>query len=337
LIQPKSVLDVGCGTGAWLAVFQRLGIQDVLGVDGPWADQRKLEVPRDRFVVFDLQKRFRMDRRFDLVLSLEVAQHLPGRCAEAFVTSLTELGPAVVFSAAIPFQGGIGHVNEQWPEYWAEHFRRKNYVAIDCIRRRIWSNPHVEWWFAQNTLVFAERAYVERHPWLQREFEATPREQLAVVHPRRYLELAESVQRLHQTVEDIAALVRPGDSFILVDGGELENMAAGGRQALPFLERDGQYWGNPPDDRTAIRELERLRRSGARFLVFAWPAFWWLDHYAGFHRHLRAKYQCSLQNNRLVAFNLTPPPAPSSKARITAGRRGRTGDRLSCQPGRRRI
>jgi SAM-dependent methyltransferase len=336
LIRPNSVLDVGCGTGGWLAVFQRLGIQEVLGVDGPWADQRKLEIPKDRFMVFDLQKPFRLDRRFDLVISLEVAQHLPGRCAEAFVTSLTELGPAIVFSAAVPLQGGIGHVNEQWPEYWAERFRRKGYVAIDCIRKRIWSNPHVEWWFAQNTLLFGERRYVERHAGLRREFAAAPGELLALVHPRRYLELAESVQRHQQIVQDIADLVRPGDSFILVDGGELENMVAGGRRALPFLERDGQYWGNPPDDRTAIRELERLRRSGARFLVFAWPAFWWLDHYTGFHRHLRAKFPCSLRNDRLVAFDLSPTARLSPKARAVAARRDPARDGLRRQRGGRR-
>jgi SAM-dependent methyltransferase len=309
------VLDVGCGTGSWLAVFQRLGIEDILGVDGPWADQRKLEIPKDRFVVFDLKKPFQMDRRFDLVVSLEVAQHLPDRCAEAFVASLTALGPAVLFSAAIPSQGGIGHLNEQWPEYWVEHFTRRGYVPVDCIRKRIWSNPHVEWWFAQNTLLFAERRCVDRHPRLKKEFENTESGQLALVHPRWYLRLAESVQRLRQTSEEIAALVPAGDTLILVDGGELENMVAAGRRALPFLERDGQYWGNPPDDGTAIRELERLRRAGARFLVFAWPAFWWLDHYTGFLRHLRAESRCVLENDHLVAFDLQPPKAKKGNHR----------------------
>jgi SAM-dependent methyltransferase len=308
MIKPTSVVDVGCGTGGWLAVFRSLGIEDVLGVDGSWADQKKLEIPQERFVVFDLKKPLRLDRRFDLVLSLEVAQHLADRYAATFVGSLTGLGPAVLFSAAIPYQGGIGHVNEQWPDYWVEHFGRHGYVPIDCIRPWIWSNPHVEWWFAQNTFLFAERPYAESHPALKRELDATQTGQLARVHPRRYLPLAESADRLHRTAEEIAALVAPADTMILVGGHELENMVAAGRRALPFLERDGHYWGNPEDDDTAIRELERLRRSGARFLVFAWPAFWWLDDYPEFHRYLRAAFPCTLQNDRLVAFDLKPGP-----------------------------
>ncbi|MBM4464923.1 MAG: glycosyltransferase [Chloroflexi bacterium] len=111
--------------------------------------------------------------------------------------------------------------------------------------------------------------------------------------------------RLHQAIQEISAFVPPGDAFILVDGdlwGAPEVLA--GRRRIPFLERDGQYWGPPADDDTAICELERLRRSGASFIVFAWPAFWWLDHYAGLHRHLRSAYRCALENDRLVVFDL---------------------------------
>jgi hypothetical protein len=116
--------------------------------------------------------------------------------------------------------------------------------------------------------------------------------------------VAESFSRLCRTAEEIAALVPPLDDFILVDDGELQDMIAAGRRALPFLERDGQYWGNPEDDLTAIRELERMRRSGVNFLVFAWPAFWWLDHYAEFRHYLRSEFRCALANDRLVAFDL---------------------------------
>ena len=315
LLRPRRVVDVGCGTGGWLAVFRALGVEDVLGVDGPWADRKKLEIPKGRFRVFDLKKPLRLGRRFDLVLSLEVAQHLPERCAQAFVSSLTGLGPAVLFSAAIPFQGGIGHVNEQWPEYWVEHFAREGYVPIDCVRKRVWGNPHVEWWFAQNTLLFAEKGYVERRPLLRRECEATCAGQLALVHPRPYVRLAGAAERLRRAAAEVAALVPPGETLILVGGAELENMVAAGRRALPFLERDGQYWGNPPDDRTAIRELERMRRAGACFLVFAWPALWWLEHYAGFLRHVRAEFSCVLENERVVVFDLRWLKAKKGKFR----------------------
>ncbi len=109
---------------------------------------------------------------------------------------------------------------------------------------------------------------------------------------------------LNLTTRDIAALILPGDKFILVDQDEYGSEIADRRRAIPFLERDEQYWGPPPDDATAIRELERLRRFGATFMVFAWPAFWWLDYYSGLQQHLRSEFRCVLENDRLVVFDL---------------------------------
>jgi hypothetical protein len=73
---------------------------------------------------------------------------------------------------------------------------------------------------------------------------------------------------------------------------------------LPFPEHDGQYWGPPADSDAAVRELERLQADGAEFIAFAWPAFWWLDFYAGLRTHLESRYQRVLQNERLVVFDL---------------------------------
>jgi glycosyltransferase involved in cell wall biosynthesis len=120
------------------------------------------------------------------------------------------------------------------------------------------------------------------------------------------------MQRLDATTEELAALVTPGETVIFVDEDQCNDRQGGsdlldGRRTLPFLERDGRYWGPPPDDQTAIAEFERLRRAGASFIAFAWPAFWWLDHYAGFHRRLREHFPCVLQNDRLVVFNLRSP------------------------------
>jgi hypothetical protein len=112
------------------------------------------------------------------------------------------------------------------------------------------------------------------------------------------------LRQIYLTTRDLAALIPAGATFILVDEDQLRSECAAGGRAIPFLERDGQYWGLPPDDETAIREMERLRRSGATFLVFAWPAFWWLEYYAGLHRYLRANFRCALENDRLVAFDL---------------------------------
>jgi hypothetical protein len=102
----------------------------------------------------------------------------------------------------------------------------------------------------------------------------------------------------------ILTLVPVEDMFILVDQDVFRNELVIERRVLPFTERDGQYWGPPADDISAIQELERLRRSGANFMVFAWPAFWWLDHYSGLNRYLRSKFQCRLESELVVVFDL---------------------------------
>ena len=188
LVQPSSVIDVGCGTGEWLSVFEEHGVEDVWGVDGGWVSKKRLEIAEERFVPFDLEQPFHMDRRFDLVVSLEVAEHLPQECANTFVESLTRLGPVVLFSAAIPHQDGANHINCQWPEYWAERFDEKDYVVIDCLRRKIWRNENVAKSYRQNILMFAAREHLEGLPSLSEEYTLHGTSQLSVVLPEKYLE-----------------------------------------------------------------------------------------------------------------------------------------------------
>jgi Glycosyl transferase family 2 len=112
-------------------------------------------------------------------------------------------------------------------------------------------------------------------------------------------------QRLDFVRHDIETLIPVGESFILVDGNHWGAEVSVGRRAIPFIERDGVYWGSPSDDAAAIQEVERHRRMGARFVVFGWPAFWWLDYYCGFRDYLESKFLCVLKNSRLVAFDLS--------------------------------
>jgi SAM-dependent methyltransferase len=189
LINPRSVIDIGCGTGSWLAVIKTHHIDDVLGVDGPWVPDKSLRIPKSCFLARDLTKPIDIERRFDLAISLEVAEHLDRDCARSFVDTLVKLSPVVLFSAAIPYQGGTHHVNEQWPDYWAELFGEHGYVAIDCIREKIWKNEEVDWFHAQNMFVFADRQQLVTNPKLQQAFERTKISQLCLVHPKKYLEL----------------------------------------------------------------------------------------------------------------------------------------------------
>jgi SAM-dependent methyltransferase len=190
-VHSRSVIDVGCGQGTWLSVFREHGVEDVWGVDGSHVDERLLEIPAQRFLAADLSRPLSLKRRFDLVVSLEVAEHLPADCADDFVESLTRLGPVVLFSAAIPYQGGACHLNEQWPSYWANRFHDRGYEPVDCLRRHIWEDRRVEWWYAQNALFYVERGYLDCHPLLQKEYEFAGRTVLPLVHPKRFLEWVE--------------------------------------------------------------------------------------------------------------------------------------------------
>ena len=115
----------------------------------------------------------------------------------------------------------------------------------------------------------------------------------------------EYLQRMVVLDEELTPLIPPGQRYILVDMNEWgSGQLLDNRQSIPFLEKDGMYWGAPPDDATAIKEFERLHYAGASFIVFGWPAFWWLDYYAEFARYLRTKFRCVLENERLVVFDL---------------------------------
>jgi SAM-dependent methyltransferase len=309
LVQPRSVIDIGCGAGTWLSVFKEFGIEAICGVDGDYVDEIFLKIPKEQFLPLDLSKPFHLGRQFDLVLSLEVAEHLPAESAGIFIDSLTRLGPVILFSAAIPHQGGTQHINEQWPEYWVEFFQYRGYVVIDCIRKRIWQNPNVESWYAQNVLVFVQKGYLDTHLLLKKEFENTAISQLSIVHPRKYLALVQWIERLYLAARDIAGVIPAKDEFILVDDENFGSLLSAGRRIIPFLEGGGLCMEPPPNDETAIQEVERLRRSGASFLVFAWPAFWWLDYYKVFRDYLISNFRCVLRNDRVVAFNLNSNPA----------------------------
>ena len=188
LIQPKTVIDIGCGTGVWLSVFKQYGVEDVWGVDGDCVDQQMLKIPRERFTAFDLTRPFRLNRKFDLVMSIEVAEHLPAANAESFVDSLVRLGDIILFSAAIPFQGGTNHLNEQWQTYWAELFKKNGYIAIDCIRNKIWNVDvlKVKRIYAQNMLLYAREDSLEYYPTLKNEVKNTRMDMLSIVHPKLY-------------------------------------------------------------------------------------------------------------------------------------------------------
>jgi SAM-dependent methyltransferase len=186
LAHPRSVVDVGCGLGSWLMAFREQGVEEVLGIDGDHVARDLLRIPADQFRALDLREPFDLGQTFDLALSLEVAEHIPAEAAHSFVESLTRLAPVIVFSCAVPRQGGTGHVNEQWPDYWANIFSEYHFVSIDAVRPRFWSDDRVRYFYAQNTILYVRATELDSYPPLAEMSLSEQGSPLPLVHPRLY-------------------------------------------------------------------------------------------------------------------------------------------------------
>ena len=186
LAPARSVVDAGCGDCAWLAAALACGAGEILGLEGPWIEEARLKIAPAQLRRVRLDRPFGIERRFDLAMSLEVAEHLPPERAAGFVEELTRLAPLVLFSAAVPGQGGVHHCNEQWPLYWARLFAAHGYRAIDVLRQRVWDDPAVAFWYKQNLLIFADASALAAYPNLAAAAAVSPPQPAALVHPDLY-------------------------------------------------------------------------------------------------------------------------------------------------------
>lgn len=170
----KTVLDVGCGQGAWGMSIDPV---NYTGIDGDYIQANQLLIQPDQFIAHDLTKKINLRKKFDLVISLEVAEHLPPEAADTFIDNLCRHSDTILFSAAIPKQGGNNHLNEQWQSYWADKFITRGFAVYDFIREQIWNNKDVPYYYRQNILVFSKRV-----------LETYNRPVIDVVHPDKYME-----------------------------------------------------------------------------------------------------------------------------------------------------
>ena len=190
-----SAVDIGCGVGTWLSVLQEKGVKEIKGFDGNWVNPDLLTIPQTCFEQVDLAKSMIiLPQRYDLALSLEVAEHLACDRATDFVSCLTALSDHVLFSAAIPRQGGRNHVNEQWQHYWVELFGAMNYAVHDFIRAAIWNDKRIPFWYRQNVLFFSKEQGSKDIP-LNSIFDncSLP---LDLVHPELYMIKANALMRV---------------------------------------------------------------------------------------------------------------------------------------------
>ena len=167
LIEPRSIVDVGCGAGSWLKAFAENEIGELRGYDGDYVDRRCLLIDAERFTPIDLSQAFSIDGHYDLAICLEIAEHIPPRNAPHLIEELVRAAPIILFSAAVPGQKDPGHVNEQWPAYWRSLFALHDYVLLDPLRPRLRDDRRVKWCYRQNILVFAKAGTIAGNPRLR--------------------------------------------------------------------------------------------------------------------------------------------------------------------------
>lgn len=180
----NSVIDVGCGVGTWLQAAQNLGVKDCRGIEGPWLKRSDVVAKNLAISMQNLLEPIVCNDRFDLALSLEVAEHLPLNRAEAFVSELCNLAPIILFGAAMPGQTrGINHINLQWQDWWRKKFADNGYEAVDALRPIIWRDTKIPIWYRQNALLYARPETFFSLGYTQNDFNFVA----DIVHPELYL------------------------------------------------------------------------------------------------------------------------------------------------------
>lgn len=253
LLKPRTVVDIGCGVGTWLSVYRQHGVQTVLGVDGDYVDRKMLLIEEAEFLPKNLSEPLQLDHRYDLAQSLEVAEHLEAKHAGRLIATLVGLSDVVLFSAAVPFQGGTEHVNEQLIGYWVRLFQDHDYHAIDCLRPAIWDASDVEVCYRQNIMLFSSRKHITSHECLREAHEKTNPAMLSVIHPELFIP---RVNRL------LSVLLSAGKQIHA--NGNLKMAEEIYRQIIGLNMNSSEAWGlfgqlafQVGDSETAVKSLSR--------------------------------------------------------------------------------
>jgi len=153
----NSVVDFGCAEGTFLHTLKTLGTNEILGLDGHWVKEEWLVISKDEFLEANFEQPIKLSKKYDLAISLEVAEDIQEKNAYQFIKSLTKSSDFILFSAAIPKQGGLNHVNEQWQSYWKKLFARVNFACLDYLRPIFWDNEKIATYYKQNTLLYVKK------------------------------------------------------------------------------------------------------------------------------------------------------------------------------------
>ncbi len=209
ILNPSSVVDFGCGRGYWLQQFLSLGITNVRGFEVQDFPNDQWVVDKSLVVQCDLTKEILPERRYDLAICIEVAEHLPISAADQLISNIVAHSDFVMFGAAIPYQEGAGHINENWIEFWLQIFASKKYVCFDIFRWKHWNDREIHWWYRQNTVLFVKES---RLPFMAKLGYHHSKIVYSVVHPEMYLlsinrSRAKGNWRLEKDIDQYYALI----------------------------------------------------------------------------------------------------------------------------------
>jgi len=201
VFKPESVVDIGCGSGYWLKVWKEdMKVDEILGIEGDYVTKEFFQLDLKYLKTADLKLPLKLEKKYDLVMSMEVAEHIPEEHSDTFIDNLVNAGDVILFSAAIIGQVGTYHVNEKMPEYWAQKFIKHGYVPVDFIRPRIWNNNDIQYWYRQNTLIFIKESRLHEFPQLNFAVQATDPNFLTRIHPDKYFFYVEENKQLKNII-----------------------------------------------------------------------------------------------------------------------------------------
>jgi len=204
ILKPNSVIDIGCGIGTFLRICKEHGIDDIMGIDGPWVDKSLLSknIPLSCFCEENLELGFHISKKYDLAICLEVVEHLKEEAADIIVESLINASDQILFSAAIPGQMGQNHLNEQWIGYWSNKFQKYGYQTYDVLRPVFWEHPELARWYKQNIFLISKLDYKDR---LVKFKKLWTNDILNYVHPEYYAQRVNSIHLLQTTNASLKA------------------------------------------------------------------------------------------------------------------------------------
>jgi SAM-dependent methyltransferase len=256
LPEVTSVLDVGCGAGTWLRAFQENGVARVCGIDGGDSRGHAHESVRPWIQTRDLEKSLGLLESFDLVVSLEVAEHLAHERSAGLIAELTAVTDVVLFSAAIPGQGGHFHINEQWAGYWVQLFARRGFAPSDLVRRMTWNDPEVEWWYRQNAILFTRIGTAAAKAVSEHNFVAPA--PLNVAHPLAFEQHCVREAQLEKRYTEVQSELAATRQELEVVRGQLQ--AVTGDLQFVFNELSHRHVGEVVAELSRLHDIEETLR-----------------------------------------------------------------------------